>query len=132
MNKLVCFAYKWLKIKDLKKGLLRLSLLFLLFCLNEYSVFGQEYYDAVNTPRQYYYNNLESATAGTPSTFFPSCASSIPGGTAIKIATSSIVNGGTKSFSTVGASTIRHGNGNLIIKTLQGELHLIPITAEQW
>lgn len=36
---------------------------------------AQEYYDATNTPRQYYYNSLESATAGTPSTFLPAAGS---------------------------------------------------------
>jgi len=37
--------------------------------------FAQEYYDGTNTPRQYYYNSLESATAGTPSTFLPAAGS---------------------------------------------------------
>ncbi|SEO41135.1 hypothetical protein SAMN05428947_102272 [Mucilaginibacter sp. OK283] len=36
---------------------------------------AQEYYDGTNTPRQYYYNSLESATAGTVSTFLPAAGS---------------------------------------------------------
>ncbi len=76
-----------------------------LFCF-EIS-FAQESYDGTNTPRQYYYNNLESATTGTasPTTYFPSCATSQTTPAAIKLASASSLNS-TNSFSTVGSSTL--------------------------
>ena len=66
---------------------------------------AQEYYDATNSPRQYYYNNLESATAGSPSTFLPAANSTRSSNATLDIVSSSSLNG-TKSLSTVGTSTL--------------------------
>ena len=68
--------------------------------------FSQESYDATNTPRQYYYNNLEAATAGTPSTFLTACGSTRNSSPAtIDIVPASSLNT-TQSFSTVGVSSL--------------------------
>lgn len=91
----------------LKTRLLKyIAPLIFIACFNNYCL-GQEYYDAVNSTRQYYYNNLESATTGTasPATYFPTGASSQGTTAAIKLVSASSLNS-TKSFSTVGGSTL--------------------------
>jgi hypothetical protein len=98
-----------LPITILKKPLLKylFTATLTLCCLFYAEVsFGQEYYDATNSPRQYYYNNLESATAGSsnPETYFPNSVSTQTN-TAIKLVANSSLNN-TKSFSTTGSSTL--------------------------
>ncbi|RFZ85933.1 hypothetical protein DYU05_10210 [Mucilaginibacter terrenus] len=60
---------------------------------------AQEYYDGTNTPRQYYYNNLEAATVGSPTTFMTAAGSTSSSPATIYLKTNSSLNG-SQSFST--------------------------------
>ncbi|HEX8018857.1 hypothetical protein, partial [Mucilaginibacter sp.] len=77
-------------------------------------VTAQEYYDGTNTPRQYYYNNLESATAGSPSTFLSSAGSTRnSSSTTIDLVSGSSLNS-SKSLSSVGLSAIGYLRWNFM------------------
>lgn len=77
-------------------------------------VFSQEYYDQTNTPRQYYYNNLESATAGSVSTFLPAANGTRNSSAATTDIVSSSSLNGTKSLSTVGMSSVGYLRWNFL------------------
>lgn len=75
-------------------------------CYWHNSSLGQQYYDATNTPRQYYYNNFGSATVGDASTFLSAAGSTRNSSSAtIDIVSSSSLNV-SKSLSTVGMNAI--------------------------
>jgi hypothetical protein len=77
-------------------------------------VTAQEYYDGTNTPRQYYYNNLESATAGSPSTFLSAAGSTRnSSSTTIDLVSSSSLNS-SKSLSSVGLSAVGYLRWNFM------------------
>lgn len=78
---------------------------------------AQESYDA-SSPRTYYYNNLEGATAGSPGTYFAAGAST-RSSAFIDIVSNSALNG-TKSLSTTGGSTMGYLQWNFMANSTTG------------
>lgn len=94
------------------------------------NVQAQEYYDAANSPRQYYYNNLESATAGSPATYFASGGSTRTSAF-IDIVSSSSLNS-SKSLSTTGSNTIGNLAWNFLANSSTGTNTSLASAAWEW
>jgi hypothetical protein len=114
--------------KLLKPSAIALFILGCLFCFTAAN--GQEYFDAANTPRQYYYNNFEAATANTPATFFAN------GGSTRTSAFINVVSGsslnGTKSLSTTGSNTIGNMAWNFMSNSTTGSNTSLANAAWEW
>ncbi|TWR27374.1 DUF2341 domain-containing protein [Mucilaginibacter pallidiroseus] len=89
----------------MKTHLLKL-LLFIVSLSFPAILFGQETFDGTNNPREWYYNNLESATAADPATYMPGAGSTRNASPAtINLAASSSLNN-SKSYSTSALSSV--------------------------